>query len=333
MLVVFSLVLLLYDYEIVSADMETVKDLKNVADFQNFKVLKKIKSLTPIDDDLAIKIKEEISEGKSLLNTVNNKLNDANKEEMSHEELKKKVDRILDLFNISDLDEIVNVRQVGAEESSNRDGIGGEEKFQDLGRERPDARDEDMKFNLMSTEIHSLDKLLEKLLSEVKKKKDDYETEKRATVALAKLLKAQSKKLKLIQQTLSKHSDNAVTAHKEIAKLFDRIRELQVEKIESLDKLRSMAENKENEELELIRNSKSQSELDSSEFEEEENKNLDLLHFSEEEEDESRKKIDSSKYNVYPLKKILSMKKIKSIVELTDEQARRLKKMQNQKEM
>ena len=232
---------------------------------------------------------------------------------MSHEDLKKKVDRILDLFNISDLDEIVNVRQVGTEESSNRDGIGDEE-LQDFGRERPDARDEDMKFNLMSTEIHSLDKLLEKLLSEVKKKKDDYETEKRATVALAKLLKAQSKKLKLIQQTLSKHSDNAVTAHKEIAKLFDRIRELQVEKIESLDKLRSMAENKENEELELIRNSKSQSELDSSEFEEEENKNLDLLRFDEEEEDESRKKIDSSKYNVYPLKKILSMKKIKSIV-------------------
>ena len=76
--IMFVPVLLLYDYEIVSADMETVKELKNVADFQNFKVLKKIKSLTPIDDDLAIKIKEEISEGKSLLNTVNNKLNDAN---------------------------------------------------------------------------------------------------------------------------------------------------------------------------------------------------------------------------------------------------------------
>ena len=231
---------------------------------------------------------------------------------MSHEELKKKVERILDLFDISDLDEIINVRQVGTEESNNRDAAGGEEL--EVYDRRSPRRDEDMKFNLMSTEIHSLDKLLEKLLKEVKKKKDDYETEKRATVALAKLLKAQSKKLKLIQQTLSKHSDNAVTAHKEIAKLFDRIRELQVEKIESLDKLRSMAENKENEELELIRNSKSQSELESSEFEEEENKNLDLLRFDEEEEDESREKIDSSKYNIYPLKKILSMKKIKSIV-------------------
>ena len=82
--IMFVPVLLLYDYEIVSADMETVKDLKNVADFQNFKVLKKIKSLTPIDDDLAIKIKEVISEGKSLLNTVNNKLNDANKEEVNN---------------------------------------------------------------------------------------------------------------------------------------------------------------------------------------------------------------------------------------------------------
>ena len=82
--IMFVPVLLLYDYEIVSADMETVKELKNVADFQNFKVLKKIKSLTPIDDDLAIKIKEEISEGKSLLNTVNNKLNDANKEEVNN---------------------------------------------------------------------------------------------------------------------------------------------------------------------------------------------------------------------------------------------------------
>ena len=80
----FVPVLLLYDYEIVLADMETVKEIKNVEDFQNFKVLKKIKSLTPIDDDLAIKIKKEISEGKDLLNTVNNKLNDVNKEEVNN---------------------------------------------------------------------------------------------------------------------------------------------------------------------------------------------------------------------------------------------------------
>ena len=83
-IIMFVPVLLLYDYEIVLADMETVKELKNVEDFQNFKVLKKIKSLTPIDDDLAIKIKKEISEGKDLLNTVNNKLNDVNKEEVNN---------------------------------------------------------------------------------------------------------------------------------------------------------------------------------------------------------------------------------------------------------
>ena len=233
---------------------------------------------------------------------------------MSHEELKKKVDRILDLFNISDLDEIINVKQVGTEDSNNRDVFPGQE-LEVLDKRGPryvPKKDEDMKFNLMSTEIHSLDKLLEQLLAKVKYKKDYYETEKKNTVALAKLLKAQSKKLKVIQESLSQHSNNAVTAHKEIAQLFDRIRELQVEKIESLDKLRSMAENKENEELELIRNSKSQSEL---EFEEEENKNLELLRSDEEEkEDESRERIDSSKYNVFPLKKILSMKKIKSIV-------------------
>ena len=83
-IIMFVPVLLLYDYEIVLANMETVKELKNVEDFQNFKVLKKIKSLTPIDDDLAIKIKKEISEGKDLLNTVNNKLNDVNKEKVNN---------------------------------------------------------------------------------------------------------------------------------------------------------------------------------------------------------------------------------------------------------
>lgn len=83
-IIMFVPVLLLYDYEIVLADMETVKEIKNVEDFQNFKVLKKIKSLTPIDDDLAIKIKKEISEGKDLLSTVNNKLNDVNKEEVNN---------------------------------------------------------------------------------------------------------------------------------------------------------------------------------------------------------------------------------------------------------
>ena len=83
-IIMFVPVLLLYDYEIVLANMETVKELKNVEDFQNFKVSKKIKSLTPIDDDLAIKIKKEISEGKDLLNTVNNKLNDVNKEKVNN---------------------------------------------------------------------------------------------------------------------------------------------------------------------------------------------------------------------------------------------------------
>ena len=77
----FVPVLLLYDYENVMANIETVKEVKNVQDFQNFKVLKKIKSLTPIDDDLANEIKKEILEGKTLLNTVNNKLND-NKDEV-----------------------------------------------------------------------------------------------------------------------------------------------------------------------------------------------------------------------------------------------------------
>ena len=79
----FVPVLLLYDYDIVLADIETVKELKNVEDFQNFKVLKKIKSLTQIDDDLAMKFKKEISEGKELLNTVNNKLNDVNQDEVN----------------------------------------------------------------------------------------------------------------------------------------------------------------------------------------------------------------------------------------------------------
>ena len=79
----FVPVLLLYDYDIVLADRETVKELKNVEDFQNFKVLKKIKSLTQIDDDLAMKFKKEISKGKDLLNTVNNKLNDVNQDEVN----------------------------------------------------------------------------------------------------------------------------------------------------------------------------------------------------------------------------------------------------------
>ena len=79
----FVPVLLLYDYDIVLADIETVKELKNVEDFKNFKVLKKIKSLTQIDDDLAMKFKKEISEGKELLNTVNDKLNDVNQDEVN----------------------------------------------------------------------------------------------------------------------------------------------------------------------------------------------------------------------------------------------------------
>jgi len=329
MLKIFSLVLLLYDYE--NALAEKVIKKTDIEDFQNIKVLKKIKSLTPIDDDLALKIKKEISEGKELLNTVNNKLTDVNEDEMSHVDLLKKVERVLNLFNISDLDEIVNVKQIGGNFLDREESIySGETEI--VNREATEKH-EDMRFNMMSTEIHSLDKLLEKLLNGVKKKKDFYENEKRVTVALAKMLKAQSKKINLIQRALSKHSDNAVRAHKEIQELFNRIRELQVEKIENLDKLRSMAENKENEALELIHNSQSQSntELESvSEFVDE-NKNLELVGPDGEEEDSELEEIDSSKYNVFPLKKILSMKRIKSIVELTDEQARKLKNLQNLK--
>ena len=233
---------------------------------------------------------------------------------MSHVDLQKKVERVLNLFNISDLDEIVNVKQIGGNFLDREESIySGETEI--VNREATEKH-EDMRFNMMSTEIHSLDKLLEKLLNGVKKKKDFYENEKRVTVALAKMLKAQSKKINLIQRALSRHSDNAVRAHKEIQELFNRIRELLVEKIENLDKLRSMAENKENEALELIHNSQSQSntELESvSEFVDE-NKNLELVGPDEEEEDSELEEIDSSKYNVFPLKKILSMKRIKSIV-------------------
>merc|ERR1712142_1256748 len=91
--------------------MEKVHDIEDVESFHKIKSMKKIKKMTPIDADIADRMRKEVQEGTSESETTKNKKEEYNessssKQKIDDPDLTDKVTRILKMFNISDLDDI-----------------------------------------------------------------------------------------------------------------------------------------------------------------------------------------------------------------------------------
>ena len=78
--------------------MEKVLDIEDVERLDKIKDIKKIKTMLPIDDDLAAKMKREVK-----------KVHGWETEGSKDTGLAAKVARVMKLFNVSDLDDIIKV--------------------------------------------------------------------------------------------------------------------------------------------------------------------------------------------------------------------------------
>merc|ERR1712142_552232 len=93
--------------------MEKVHDIEDVESFHKIKSMKKIKKMTPIDADIADRMRKEVQEGTSESETTKSKHgkeeyneSSSSKQKIDDPDLTDKVTRILKMFNISDLDDI-----------------------------------------------------------------------------------------------------------------------------------------------------------------------------------------------------------------------------------
>ena len=169
-------------------------------DFQNIKSIKKIKSITPIDDDLALQMKEEIENAKGLLNTVNNRLDpdpdpvdetDPDADFQMYD--MNKIRRIKSEFSVEDLDDIDEIVKIDSAEANRLTGNGGYDGNAPLDApfegENSDESDSGYDtFDLENSQLHKIDKQLDRL----KEGKEEVEyaigTEKKYITALMKMM-------------------------------------------------------------------------------------------------------------------------------------------------
>lgn len=212
--------------------------------------------------------------------------------------------------------------------------------------------DTDEIFEVENEIIRSIERKIKDILGKISDKKEILAKSKSMIVALTKMLVAEMRKIKTIEGVLEDHNKKIEEAQGDIKDLYSDLKDLQERKINHINKLQEAAQNKESESESLLQRIQDQASkigslgplkingalvsdpesIDIPDISLEDlGKSVDVSESEDSfnigrrnRDSHSLKEIDRSKYNAYPLKKILSMKKIKSLTELSDEQAEKL---------
>jgi len=294
-------------------NVEKVKKIKNISDIQNVKNIKKIKNIKQIDGDLAEEMKDEIKRGAETDYeiTVNQKKDISQVGTVSaHDDLKEKVDRILNMFNVSNLDDIVEVDTFPPQ---NKIEEGFEYSFPIL--ELENGKRNEFKFSIEqeNKEIISLEGLIEEIHLKITKKQEELSEQRKILIYITQLLLEAMNNVRSIQMLLREHN-----MKDDVHDLYDKLKKLQLEKIRHLQLLSATAELKKDETASLINRAANQ------EVEE-------MMENSRTKDQKKYYEIDKSKYDTYPLQKIIGIQKIKSFAELSDQQAAKLKQLQEKR--
>merc|ERR1719244_466302 len=244
-------------------------------------------ALTPIDDDLAEEMKDEI-ERKIKVGAIN-----------EHDDLTEKVQRILTMFNVSNLDEIVEVNS--------------------LPRQIEETTESSISIELKENrEILFLEGAIEKLHQEIGKKQEELSEQRKIIIYISEILLMAMNNVRSIQLLLKEHNMNADSMQEEVYDLYDKLKKLQFEKIKHLQLLREIAKA----DLKQVEITSLIGEVVNDKF---------TMDNPRTEDQEKFYKIDRSKYDTYPLQKIIGIHKIKSLTELSDQQAAKLLQLQEQR--
>jgi len=302
-------------------NVEKVKKIKNISDIQNVKNIKKIKNIKQIDGDLAEEMKDEIERGaeSDYEVTVNQKKDKSHKIKVgtvsAHDDLKEKVDRILNMFNVSNLDDIVEVDTLPQQ---NKIEEGFEYSFPILELKNRQRNEYKYSIEQENKEIISLESLIEEIHLKITKKQEELSEQRKILIYITQLLLEAMNNVRSIQMLLREHNMKANLMQDDVHDLYDKLKKLQLEKIRHLQLLSATAELKKDETASLINRAANQ------EVEE-------MMENSRTKDQKKYYEIDKSKYDTYPLQKIIGIQKIKSFAELSDQQAAKLKQLQEER--
>jgi len=302
-------------------NVEKVKKIKNISDIQNVKNIKKIKNIKQIDGDLAEEMKDEIERGaeSDYEVTVNQKKDISHKIQVgtvsAHDDLREKVDRILNMFNVSNLDDIVEV-DTFPQQNKIEDGF--EYSFPILELENRQRNEYKYSIEQENKEIISLESLIEEIHLKITKKQEELSEQRKILIYITQLLLEAMNNVRSIQMLLREHNMKANLMQDDVHDLYDKLKKLQLEKIRHLQLLSATAELKKDETASLINRAANQ------EVEE-------MMENSRTKDQKKYYEIDKSKYDTYPLQKIIGIQKIKSFAELSDQQAAKLKQLQEKR--
>ena len=250
-----------------------------------------------------------------------------------------KIRRIKSEFSVEDLDDIDEIVKIDSAEANRLTGNGGYDGNEPLDApfegENSDESDSGYDtFDVENSQLHKIDKELDRLKEGKEEVEGAIASEKKYITALMKMMKAEMKKLRSIKAVLADHEEKHGLLHGDLNDILDQIKDLQMKKIKHLQMLRDAAEQRETDAVHIINSAEKEQELEpwenplvdvdtemKIEGVPDEDEPTDTIRYENEVEEEddtvlldgSHKEIDSSKYDIFPLKKILSMKKIKSI--------------------
>merc|ERR1712142_36910 len=189
--------------------MEKDHDIEDVESFHKIKSMKKIKKMTPIDADIADRMRKEVQEGTSESETTKSKNNkeeynesSSSKQKIDDPDLTDKVTRILKMFNISDLDDIrkaVKISSMRKIKSKTKvtpmgDGIGDSSKFGfDISKYLRDGNDdsdsgEDIKMKIINEPNESSTEIdIEEYISQYNVKRSNADKIEKENEAIKRL--------------------------------------------------------------------------------------------------------------------------------------------------
>jgi len=320
-----------------AAEEENVRKIEGVKAAQKLKNIKKVKSILRIDADLAKNMKDEINGVKKTDADYEeeNIVGRSEKESrvMVDSSLIDQVERLKKMFNVESLDQIASASPLDKTAALDLDDDDADDDDED-DDEDDDGEWKDETLARVNKDIRYIESQLSKTLKSLYVEKKKAEEDQKVAETLHKMLKENLNKVKKIKETFDEYKYKLETDDENIRELETMIKDLEMKKISDLEMLEQFADNQKSRALYSISQkgslSESNRETDSIERE---LKSLteNSLFSSQERSSPNIDTIDTNAHNIFPVKKIISMKKVKSLTKLTEDQANRLKEAQEER--
>lgn len=230
------------------------------------------------------------------------------------------------MFNVDSLDDIESASLVSSHEVKGLGALGALDVAES--EDFADRALGDETLNRVNKDISSIESKLTILFKKLNILKEKAEEDRKVAAALHRMMTENLQKIMKIKETFEDSKDKLRKNDMNIRELERMIKELQQMKIEDLELLQDFADNQKSRALFSISKKASMSDDESDSIERALKSLSDSLFSSDEGEDdmegesgdseEGISSIDTNAHNIFPLKKIKSMKKIKSLTVRND---------------